>query len=190
MEAVAKQKARDVLDLMLGTDIVCAVETALGSAGVRALYQPAFETVCGQGRADVAQVLLASESVNAATVVTAQGVTGTLLQHAVLNDNSDVVRVLLADASVEASINEDFVRGSVVVGGINAPLLLAAGLGHVGCLQALLECAHVTSTFMGMPIHVNARATCRIGRLRHSGLRHAWGTCSVCAPFWRRTALT
>jgi ankyrin repeat protein len=84
-------------------------------------------------------VLLASESVNAAAAVTILGEKGTLLQHAVYKDCPDVVRVLLTDASVEATINAEDAAGW----DINAPLLFAAELGRVECLQALLACAHV-----------------------------------------------
>ena len=159
VQKTPKQTVLDVLGLMVGADLVRAMEAAfdtsdftslqstlpvLGSAGVRALHQAAFEAACAQGRADVAQVLLASESVNAAAAVTTLGVTRTLLQHAVHTDCPDVVRVLLTDASVEASINdkhgENLDEDEL---GINAPLLLAAGLGRVECLEVLLACAHV-----------------------------------------------
>ena len=157
VQKTPKQTALDVLALMVGADLVRAMETAfdtddftslqstlpaLGSEGLRALHQPAFEAACEQGRADVAQVLLASESVNAAAAVTTLGETRTLLQHAVHNDCPDVVRVLLTDASVEATMNDTHGEDEDELG-INAPLLLAAGLGRVECLQALLACAHV-----------------------------------------------
>ena len=76
---------------------------------------------------------------NAAAAVTTLGETRALLQHAVHNDCPDVVRVLLTDASVEATINAEDAAGW----DINAPLLFAAELGRVECLQALLACAHV-----------------------------------------------
>ena len=157
VQKTPKQTVLDVLGLMVGADLIRAMETAfdtddfaslqstlpaLGSAGVRTLHQPAFEAACEQGRADVAQLLLASESVNAAAFVTTLGATRTLLQRAIHNDCPDVVRVLLNDASVEASINASHGEDA---GGwdINAPLLLAAGLGRVECLEVLLACAHV-----------------------------------------------
>jgi ankyrin repeat protein len=157
VQKTTRQTVLDVLGLMVGADLVRAMETAfvtkdftslqstlpaLGSAGMRALHQPAFEAACEQGRADVAQVLLASDSVNAAAAVTTLGETRTLLQHAIHNNCPDVVRVLLTDASAEATINADLVEDEGEWG-INAPLLLAAGLGRVECLQALLACAHV-----------------------------------------------
>ena len=107
LQKTTRQTVLDVLGLMIGADLVRAMETAfvtkdftslqstlpaLGSAGMRALHQPAFEAACEQGRADIAQVLLASESVNAAAAVTTFGQTRTLLQHAVHNDCRDVVR--------------------------------------------------------------------------------------------------
>ena len=67
--------------------------------------------------------------------------TRTLLQHAVHKDCPDVVRVLLTDASVEATINANDDAG--MWGIMIAPLLLAAELGRVECLQALLACPHV-----------------------------------------------
>ena len=160
VEKTPKQTVLDVLGLMVGADLIRAMEMAfdtddflslqstlpaLGSAGVRALHQPAFEAACVQGRADVAQVLLASESVNAAAAVTTLGVTRTLLQHAVHNDCPDVVHVLLTDASVEATINASLgeAEGWASWDIINAPLLLAVELGHVECVQTLLASAHV-----------------------------------------------
>jgi ankyrin repeat protein len=165
VQKTPKQTVLDVLGLMVGADLVRAMEAAfdtsdftslqstlpvLGSAGVRALHQAAFEAACAQGRADVAQVLLASESVNAAAAVTTLGVTRTLLQHAVHSDCPDVVRVLLTDASVEATMNDPHgEEDEWDKTGLNAPLLLAAGLGHVECLQELLASARVDIHALG-----------------------------------------
>ena len=163
VQKTPKQTVLDVLGLMVGADLIRALEIAfdtddftslqstlpaLGSAGVRALHQPAFEAACAQGRADVAQVLLASDSVNAAATVDSGGMNvpggpHTLLQHAVQNDCPDVVRVLLTDASVEATVNANHGEDAGIYWEANAPLLLAAEFGHVECLQTLLASAHV-----------------------------------------------
>ena len=158
LQKTPKQTVLDVLGLMVGADLIRAMETAfdtddfsslqstlpaLGSAGLRALHQPAFEAACGQGRADVAQALLASESVNAAAAVTILGATGTLLQHAVAKDCPDVVRLLLTDSSVEATVNASRCEDADVWDLINAPLLLAAEFGLVECLHTLLASACV-----------------------------------------------
>ena len=143
-----KQAALDLLDPLLGTDLVLAIgaafvandftslqstlpvllaacacngqATTLGlgrwvesSAGALKLHQPMFEAACEQGQADVAAHLLQSDAVHvdANALVTVLGVTGTLLQHAVLNDTPDVVRVLLTDASVGSNVNDDGAAG-------------------------------------------------------------------------------
>ena len=68
VQKTPKQTVLDVLGLMVGADLIGAMETAfdtddfsslqstlpaLGSAGVRALHQPAFEAACEQGRVNV-----------------------------------------------------------------------------------------------------------------------------------------
>ena len=143
MQKTPKETVLDLLGLMLGADLVDAMEAAfdtddftslqstlptLGSAGVCALHQPAFEAACRQGRADVAASLLGSSRVDPNRMLAG----GTVLQYAVVTNNVELVQVLAADARVD--VNQDSVLEF-------CPLAAAAERGHVACLEALLSCA-------------------------------------------------
>ena len=198
VQKTPKQTVLDVLGLMVGADLVRAMEAAfdtsdftslqstlpaLGSAGVRALHQAAFEAACAQGRADVAQVLLASESVNAAAAVTTLGVTRTLLQHAVHTDCPDVVRVLLTDASVEATINDTHGEDEDEDEWASTPLCFWLRSWAVwNALKLCWPAQVLTSTLWAM--------TTTQSRLHLLDLLHIMVTCLACAPCWRRMAST
>ena len=131
----------DLLGMMLGPDLVAAFKAAvlttnyaalltalptLGSADMRALQQPAFETACGDGRTDIVAVLLESGSVD--TSDDAMG-SNELLHRAVQDRNVAMVRVLLEFTDVD--VNAESLHYSL-------PLLMAVENGDVDCLRVLL----------------------------------------------------
>ena len=116
------------------------------------LHQPAFEEACFRGLTAVAAVLLRSSRVepnrlvclytDAEDAYACDGFPryGTVLQHAIFSNNLPLVRVLLGPETAVGVKKGDAADDLWPLCGptMYPPLVLAASLGHVGPLKALL----------------------------------------------------
>ena len=136
-----KATAAALLDMVLGADLVAALQTAfltddcrgvvgaLGASGNRhlaAAAADAFAAACASGQRDVAGMFLRHGAVDG----DARTFDKTALQHAAERGDAAMVRFLLASGAVSATCAAEFGETA---------LTLAADGGHESCLQALLE---------------------------------------------------
>ena len=143
-----KATAAALLDMVLGADLVAALQTAfltndcrgvvgaLGASSNRhmaAAAAAAFAAACASGRQDVAGMFLRHGAVDGdarAARGVGPGAGKTALQHAAERGDAAMVRFLLASGAVSATCVSD---------SNDTALALAAEGGHESCLEALLE---------------------------------------------------